>query len=62
VECWDREEQKYVAIKIIRAIEKYRDAAMIEIDILEALKKNDPNSEHPCIRLLSWFDFENHVR
>jgi len=61
VECWDREEKKYVAVKIIRAIEKYREAAMIEIDVLKAIKKKDPEGEKPCIQLKSWFDFRNHV-
>lgn len=31
-----------VAIKIIRAVQKYRDAAAIEIRVLNTLKANDP--------------------
>lgn len=41
LECWDRERKEMVAIKIIRGIKKYRDAAMIEIDVLEQLGKYD---------------------
>ena len=41
LECWDRENQEYVAIKVIRNVQKYRDAAMIEIDVLRTLAKND---------------------
>lgn len=41
LECWDREAQEYVAIKVIRNVQKYRDAAMIEIDVLCALAKHD---------------------
>ncbi|CAH8378064.1 unnamed protein product [Eruca vesicaria subsp. sativa] len=41
LECWDRETKEYVAIKIIRSIKKYRDAAMIEIDVLQKLVKTD---------------------
>uniref|UniRef100_A0A0E0RH32 Protein kinase domain-containing protein n=1 Tax=Oryza rufipogon TaxID=4529 RepID=A0A0E0RH32_ORYRU len=37
LECWDRERKEMVAIKIIRGIKKYRDAAMIEIGMLEQL-------------------------
>jgi hypothetical protein len=37
LECWDREDQDYVAIKVIRNVQKYRDAAMIEIDVLRVL-------------------------
>jgi len=61
VECWDRELKQYLAIKIIRAIEKYRDAAMIEIEVLETIQRHDPQKLKPCIQLLSWFDFRNHV-
>jgi hypothetical protein len=31
LECWDREEQEYVAVKIIRNVKKYHQAAMIEV-------------------------------
>lgn len=41
LECWDRDTKEYVAIKIIRSIKKYRDAAMIEIDVLQKLVKSD---------------------
>lgn len=45
VECWDRREQKFVAIKIIRAIQKYRDASQIEIRVLKLLRQQDPKNE-----------------
>ncbi len=41
LECWDRDAREYVAIKVIRSVQKYRDAAMIEIDVLHTLAKND---------------------
>lgn len=41
LECWDREKKEMVAIKIIRGIKKYRDAALIEIDVLQRLGKHD---------------------
>ena len=31
LECWDRELQEYVAIKVIRNVKKYYQAAMIEV-------------------------------
>lgn len=31
LECWDRKNKSYVAIKIVRNVEKYRDAAIIEV-------------------------------
>jgi len=41
LECWDKERKEMVAIKIIRGIKKYRDAAIIEIGMLERLGKYD---------------------
>jgi dual-specificity kinase len=37
LECWDRETRESVAIKVVRSIHKYCDAAMIEIDVLNRL-------------------------
>ncbi|CED82568.1 cmgc clk protein kinase [Phaffia rhodozyma] len=55
-----RPERKY-AIKIIRAVQKYRDASKIEIRVLNELKNGDRTNEHKCIHLLESFDFRNHV-
>lgn len=41
LECWDIEKREAVAIKIVRSIRKYREAAMIEIDVLQSLLKHD---------------------
>lgn len=41
LECWDRQTREYVAIKVVRSIRKYRDAAMIEVDVLNHIAKND---------------------
>jgi hypothetical protein len=41
LECWDLENQETVAIKIVRSLQKYREAAMIEIDVLQRLGKHD---------------------
>ncbi|XP_078433636.1 LAMMER-type protein kinase AFC2 isoform X2 [Wolffia australiana] len=59
LECWDREKKEMVAIKVIRGVEKYRDAAMIEIDVLQQLTKND-GSNH-CVEMRNWFDYRNHI-
>ena len=42
VEALDTETNKKVAIKIIRAIPKYRDASKIEVRVLQKLKERDP--------------------
>lgn len=43
LECWDRETKEVVAIKVVRSIKKYREAAMIEVDVLQLLGKYDRN-------------------
>ncbi|KAL4457537.1 hypothetical protein ABPG75_012402 [Micractinium tetrahymenae] len=61
LECWDRKRKDYVAVKIIRNIQKYRDAAMIELEALNTLAANDPAQERHCVQLLEWFDYRGHV-
>ncbi|KAL4440678.1 hypothetical protein ABPG77_000387 [Micractinium sp. CCAP 211/92] len=61
LECWDRKRKDYVAVKIIRNIQKYRDAAMIELEALNTLAANDPAQECHCVQLLEWFDYRGHV-
>lgn len=61
VECWDRHLKKRVAVKIVRAIEKYRDAAKLEIEVLDTLQKHDPYYDQPLIQMTSWFDFRGHI-
>ena len=41
LECLDNEKKEVVAIKIVRSIHKYREAAMIEIDVLQRLARHD---------------------
>jgi dual-specificity kinase len=41
LECFDNEKKEAVAIKVVRSIHKYREAAMIEIDVLQRLARND---------------------
>eukprot|EP00249_Psilotum_nudum_P024877 c29316_g1_i1 orf=503-1483(+) len=61
LECWDREAQEYVAIKVIRNIQKYRDAAMIEIDVLHVLAKHDKTGSRGCVQLKDWFNYRHHI-
>ncbi|KAF8072002.1 CMGC/CLK protein kinase [Lyophyllum atratum] len=61
VEAVDTETNNRVAIKIIRAIPKYRDASKIEIRVLQKLKERDPLNRNKCIHLLHWFDHRNHI-
>ncbi|CAO3643425.1 unnamed protein product [Mucor hiemalis] len=61
VECFDRVRRTFCAIKIIRAIPKYRDASKIEIRVLDTLKQHDPLNLNKCIHLVEWFDHRNHI-
>jgi serine/threonine protein kinase len=45
VECYDKKRERYVAVKIIRNLEKYREAAKIEIRILDNLYVHDPQNQ-----------------
>ncbi|KAG8925709.1 dual specificity protein kinase kns1 [Tulasnella sp. 419] len=61
VECYDQVSRTRVAVKIIRAIPKYRDASKIEIRVLKTLKARDPMNYNKCIHLIEWFDHRNHI-
>lgn len=61
VECVDRLNNEKVAIKIIRNIPKYRDAAKIELRILSTLKKFDYDNLNHCIHLKECFDYRGHI-
>ncbi|KAF8976564.1 Dual specificity protein kinase clk3 [Entomortierella lignicola] len=61
VECFDRETGRHCAIKIIRAVQKYRDASKIEARVLETLKKNDPPNAY-CVRICSALEMNAHTQ
>ncbi|KAI8595161.1 kinase-like domain-containing protein [Dissophora ornata] len=61
VECYDRETGRHCAIKIIRAVQKYRDASKIEARVLNTLKRHDPRNSYKCLHLDDCFDYRNHV-
>lgn len=61
VECYDKMNRETVAIKIIRNIPKYRDAAKIELRVLSTLKKYDQTNRNHCIHLRECFDYRGHI-
>ncbi|KAH3670335.1 hypothetical protein WICMUC_004831 [Wickerhamomyces mucosus] len=61
IKALDLQNNETVAIKIIRAIPKYREASKIELRILTALKNADPNNENHCIHLKEVLDYKNHI-
>ncbi|KAI2626444.1 kinase-like protein [Hypoxylon sp. NC1633] len=61
VQARDRKRNKLVAVKIIRAVPKYRDASRIELRVLQTLKANDEENRNRCIHLRDCFDFRGHI-
>ncbi|KAJ2390438.1 serine threonine protein kinase CMGC group [Coemansia sp. RSA 2603] len=61
MECEDASSGRLVAIKVIRAVPKYRDAAKIEIRVLQTLQRNDPKNIYQCMHVNETFDHRNHV-
>ncbi|EPS65327.1 hypothetical protein M569_09450, partial [Genlisea aurea] len=60
LECLDHERKEMVAVKVVRSIPKYREAAMIEIDVLQKLARHDTNGSR-CVQIRNWFDYRNHI-
>ncbi|CAH1103093.1 unnamed protein product [Psylliodes chrysocephalus] len=61
VKVKDLEMDHYMALKIIKNVEKYREAAKLEINVLEKLADKDPDCEHLCVKMLDWFDYHGHM-
>ncbi|KAJ3178059.1 dual specificity protein kinase kns1 [Geranomyces variabilis] len=61
LEVLDREQNRKVAIKVVRALQKYTDASHVEIKVLRCLEEHDPYQESHCIPLLSTFVYRNHT-
>ncbi|KAG5893634.1 hypothetical protein JTB14_015073 [Gonioctena quinquepunctata] len=57
----DLEMDHHMALKIIKNVEKYREAARLEINVLEKLSDMDPDGEYLCVKMLDWFDYNGHI-
>ncbi|XP_005795375.1 dual specificity protein kinase CLK4-like isoform X1 [Xiphophorus maculatus] len=62
VECIDHDNHgARVALKIIKNIDRYREAAMSEVEVLKRLKTLDADRRYSCVHMLDWFDYHGHV-
>ncbi|KAJ9297201.1 hypothetical protein DTO271G3_4494 [Paecilomyces variotii] len=61
VEAYDKQKKTRCAVKIIRSVQKYRDASRIELRVLSTLSSNDKTNRNKCIHLRDCFDFRNHI-
>lgn len=50
-----------MALKIIKNVEKYREAAKLEINVLKKLPDKDPDCDHLCVKMLDWFNYHGHM-
>ncbi|XP_042201841.1 dual specificity protein kinase CLK2 isoform X1 [Callorhinchus milii] len=62
VQCIDhRRGGLRVALKIIKNVEKYREAAWLEINVLEKINEKDPDNKFHCVQMYDWFDYHGHI-
>lgn len=61
ISAYDALHNTTVAIKIIRAVPKYREASKIELRVLSTIRKHDPDNQNHCIQLLECFDYRDHI-
>jgi len=50
-----------LALKIIKNVDKYREAAKLEVNVLEKLQEKDPQGNFLCGKMLSWFNYWGHM-
>jgi len=50
-----------IALKIIKNVEKYREAAKLEINVLRKIKEKDSEGKYLCVQMLDWFDYHGHM-
>ena len=61
VKVRDHDNDDYVAMKIIKNIYKYREAAKLEINVLQKLNSKDPSGKHLCVRMFDSFNYYGHM-
>ncbi|EDO33758.1 predicted protein [Nematostella vectensis] len=61
LECYDKKTGDVVAVKVIKNIEKYREAAKLEIKVLEKINQKNRYGKSLCIKMLDWFNHHGHM-
>ncbi|NXL02796.1 CLK1 kinase, partial [Mesembrinibis cayennensis] len=62
VECIDHKAaDRHVAVKIVKNVDRYSEAAHGEIQVLVHLNALDPSNTYRCVRMLEWFEYHGHV-
>ncbi|XP_061513462.1 dual specificity tyrosine-phosphorylation-regulated kinase 4 isoform X5 [Anopheles gambiae] len=61
IRALDHKTKQYVAIKIIRNKKRFHHQALVEVRILDELRKKDADGSHHVIHMLDYFYFRNHL-
>uniref|UniRef100_A0A4W4GR12 dual-specificity kinase n=1 Tax=Electrophorus electricus TaxID=8005 RepID=A0A4W4GR12_ELEEL len=62
VECIDHSKDGVkVALKIIKNLDRYREAALSEVEVLEQMNSLDSEKKFGCVQMLDWFDHHGHI-
>lgn len=61
IRALDHKTNQHVAIKIIRNKKRFHHQALIEVRILDHLRKKDKDSLHNVVHMLDYFVFRNHL-
>uniref|UniRef100_A0A1B6DEN0 Protein kinase domain-containing protein n=1 Tax=Clastoptera arizonana TaxID=38151 RepID=A0A1B6DEN0_9HEMI len=61
VKVKDLQTDELMALKIIKNVEKYREAAKLEINALNKISEKDSEGKHLCVKMLNWFDYHGHM-
>ncbi|XP_066580563.1 dual specificity tyrosine-phosphorylation-regulated kinase 4 [Amia ocellicauda] len=61
LKCLDHKTNELVAIKIIRNKKRFHHQALVELKILDALRRKDKENSHNVIHMKEYFYFRNHL-
>uniref|UniRef100_A0A1A7XKM4 dual-specificity kinase n=2 Tax=Iconisemion striatum TaxID=60296 RepID=A0A1A7XKM4_9TELE len=61
LKCLDHKSNELVAIKMIRNKKRFHHQALVELKILEVIKKKDKDNLHNVIHMKEYFYFRNHL-
>nr|CAD7438693.1 unnamed protein product [Timema bartmani] len=61
IRALDHKTNQHIAIKIIRNKKRFHHQALIEVRILDDLRKKDKDGTHNIIHMLEYFYFRNHL-
>ncbi|XP_018904291.2 uncharacterized protein [Bemisia tabaci] len=61
IKALDHKTNQFVAIKIIRNKRRFHHQALVEVRILEHLRRKDTDGSHNVIHMLEYFYFRNHL-